>query len=131
MADEWLHGAEHLSMTAAAAALWWVLLGAGRPRPAAGAIVALFAANLPMTILGFALLFARTPWYPDAYGTGLDDQQAAGVILWGVGGAVVVAQAAAVFGWWLATSDRALTPPGGPSGPSSDAAVPAGSPLGR
>ena len=38
-------------MVLAAAALWWVLLGAGRPRPAPGAIVALFAANLPMTLL--------------------------------------------------------------------------------
>jgi cytochrome c oxidase assembly factor CtaG len=130
-ADERLHGAEHLTMTLAAVAMWWVLLGAGRPRPAAGSIVALFAANLPMTFLGFAMLFARTPWYPDVHGTGLDDQQAAGVILWGVGGGLVVAEAAAVFGWWLATSDRALSPPDGRSGPSSDVAVRAGTPLAR
>jgi len=96
-----VHAAEHLTMVSAAVALWWLLLGAGRRRPAGGSVLVLFAATLPLGLLGFALVLADTHWYP-AYATSLSDQQVAGSILWGAGGAVAVFQGAALFGAWLA-----------------------------
>ncbi|HEY4378434.1 MAG TPA: cytochrome c oxidase assembly protein [Acidimicrobiales bacterium] len=107
--NEGVHGLEHLSMTVAAVVMWWVLLDAGRPRPAAGAVLALFAADLPMTLLGVALMVSRTVWYP-VYGTGLQGQQVAGAVLWGFGGALMVIEAVAVFAWWLSTSDDRVRP---------------------
>ncbi|MEZ5139300.1 MAG: cytochrome c oxidase assembly protein [Acidimicrobiales bacterium] len=112
--DEAVHALEHLTMTASAVALWSVVLGAGRRRPGPAAMAALFGANVPMTLLGFALLMSRTRWYP-VYGTGLDDQQAAGALLWGVGGALVVVEAAAVFAWWFGAEERPAAPLGSPS----------------
>ena len=102
--NEAVHGLEHISLIVVSAGLWWVVLGAGRPHPAPGGILALFASNVPMTFLGVAMLVARTPWYP-VYGSSLDPQQSAGAVLWGFGGAIMVIEGVAVFGWWLATSD--------------------------
>jgi putative membrane protein len=113
--DNALHAVEHLTMVSAAVALWWLLLGSGRPRPAGGAVLVLFAATLPLAFLGLAMVLAKSLWYP-AYPHSLVDQQVAGSLLWGAGGAVAVLQGAALFGAWLAigTDDGRPTPSSDP-----------------
>ena len=61
----------------------------------------LFAATLPLALLGLGMVLATTRWYP-AYPDSLVDQQVAGSLLWGAGGAIAVLQGAALFGTWLA-----------------------------
>ena len=101
-----LHGLEHLSMLGGATALWWVLAGT---RPLRGeSVVALFLSTLPLTALGVGLLLSTSPWYA-AYRT-VSDQQVAGAVMWGVGGALTVFQGVALFVAWLTTVDRARTP---------------------
>jgi cytochrome c oxidase assembly factor CtaG len=122
-------------MVLAPAALWWLLLGAGRPRPAPASIAVLFALMAPMTLLGFAMVVARTPWYP-AYGTGLEGQQAAGVVLWGFAGVAVAVEGVALFAWWLSGVDAPVTdprdePPVAPRGSPSAACGPSGSRAAR
>lgn len=99
--NDLLHALEHVTMLSTSVALWWLLLGAGRRRPAAGGVLVLFAATLPLALLGLGMVLATTPWYT-AYPDSLVDQQVAGSILWGVGGAIAVLQGAALFGTWLA-----------------------------
>lgn len=104
-----LHALEHLTMVSAAVALWWLLLGAGRPRPAGGGVLVLFAATLPLALLGLTMVLASTRWYP-AYPDSLVDQQVAGSLLWGAGGSIAVLQGAALFGAWLALGDDTAHP---------------------
>jgi putative membrane protein len=99
--NDGLHALEHLTMLSASVALWWLLLGSGRRRPAGGSVLVLFAATLPLALLGLAMVLATSLWYP-AYPDSLVDQQVAGSLLWGAGGAVAVLQGAALFGAWLA-----------------------------
>jgi putative membrane protein len=96
-----VHMAEHLSFLGAGIALWWLLLGAGTRRPRAASLLVLFAANVPLQVLGFAMTMATTRWYP-AYATSLADQQLAGAVMWGVGGSIAVLQAMALFAAWVA-----------------------------
>jgi len=101
-----LHGLEHLSMLGAATALWWVLAGT---RPVRGeSVIALFLSTLPLTALGVGLLLSTSPWYA-AYRT-VSDQQVAGALMWGVGGAITVGEGVALFVAWLTTVDRARIP---------------------
>lgn len=96
-----VHGLEHITMTAAAAYLWWVL-AVTRPRRGE-AVVALFLATLPLTVLGVGLLLSSSPWYapyPD-----IVDQQVAGAVMWGIGSAIAVAQGVALFVVWIRTAD--------------------------
>ena len=103
---ELLHGLQHLSMLAAATALWWVLVGT---RPLRGeSVVALFLSTLPLTVLGVGLLLSTSPWY-SAY-RAVSDQQVAGAVMWGVGGAITVCEGVALFVAWLTTVDRARSP---------------------
>lgn len=96
-----VHALEHLTMTGAAAYLWWAL-AVTRPRRGE-AVVALFVTTLPLTVLGVGLLLSSTAWYasyPDVV-----DQQVAGAVMWGVGSAVAVAQGVALFVLWIRSSD--------------------------
>ncbi len=105
-----LHALEHVSLVVVGTALWWLLLGSGRRRPAGGSVLVLFAATLPLALLGLFMVLARTHWYP-IYATSLADQQVAGALLWGAGGAVAVIQGALLFAAWLAdTPDDAIQP---------------------
>jgi cytochrome c oxidase assembly factor CtaG len=82
-----LHVVEHLSFVGSAAALWWAAGLGSRPSPPVAAL-AVFVASLPGIALGAAMTLATEPWYP-AYPS-LADQQVAGALMWGVGGAVTV-----------------------------------------
>jgi putative membrane protein len=92
-----LHGLEHVSMTASAAYLWWVL---ATTRPVRGeSVIVLFVSTLPLTVLGVGLLLSTSPWYaayPDVV-----DQQVAGAVMWAVGGAIAVVEGVALFVVWL------------------------------
>src|SRR4051812_23771244 len=83
-----VHMAEHASFIVGSAALW-CLAGSDRDAPAPYAVLAVFAVSLTGTALGVAMTLSGTPWYvayPDVV-----DQQVAGALMWGVGGAVTTA----------------------------------------
>jgi cytochrome c oxidase assembly factor CtaG len=82
-----LHVVEHLSFLAAAAALWWAAGLGARPAPPVVAL-AVFVASLPGIALGAAMTLATEPWY-SSYPS-LADQQVAGALMWGIGGAATV-----------------------------------------
>jgi cytochrome c oxidase assembly factor CtaG len=103
-----VHALEHVSFVVTAALFWWMALGATRRSRRGLGVLAVFAATLPATALGISLTLSRAPWYA-TYGRGaaaLHDQQVAGAIMWGFGGAALVVGAAALFASWLASMDR-------------------------
>ena len=76
--------------TAAATATWWAVFRA----PRAGVIV-IFATLIPAAVLAALMTVSQVAWNPTY--RDLADQQLAGVIMWGFGGAVVVGVAVGVF----------------------------------
>jgi putative membrane protein len=102
-----LHALEHGSYLATAA-VFWQAVGLGHDPRHGGVVPVLFVAALPGTALGAALTLATHAWYPSY--PSLDDQQMAGIVMWGFGGLAYVVAAAVLFGTWLAATDRA-TPP--------------------
>jgi cytochrome c oxidase assembly factor CtaG len=104
-----VHVLEHSSFVLTATLFWWMALGATRRSRRGLGVLAVFAATLPATALGILMTLGRTPWYA-TYGHGADavrDQQVAGALMWGFGGAALVVGAAALFASWLASMDRA------------------------
>jgi len=113
MRDNAVHALEHLSFLAAAMVLWWAIVAAARRTSGYGlAVLAVFVSGVPATMLGVGMTFARTPWYPAAAAlhasraAALDDQQLAGVVMWGFGGLAVVAAGVLLFASWVASSAR-------------------------
>jgi putative membrane protein len=101
-----LHAAEHLSFLLSGVAFWWLV---ARSRTGA-AVITIFLASLPGTLLGALMTLSTATWYPH-YATGssaaaLRDQQLAGVVMWAVGGMAYVAAGAAVFVMWLRELER-------------------------
>jgi cytochrome c oxidase assembly factor CtaG len=68
-----------------------------------GSILALFVAAVPGTFVGFGMTFATSPWY-ESY-PHLSDQQLAGVLMWGPGGAAYAFAAGALVVGWLRAED--------------------------
>jgi cytochrome c oxidase assembly factor CtaG len=104
-----VHAAEHLSFLATATLFWWMALGATRRSHRGAGVLAVFAATAPAAMLGIAMTLSRTPWYA-TYGrttAALHDQQVAGALMWGFGGAALVIGAAGLFASWLASMERA------------------------
>lgn len=104
-----VHALEHASFVATATLFWWMALGATRRSRRGFGVLAVFAATLPATALGIAMTLSTTPWYA-TYGRGaaaVRDQQVAGALMWGLGGAALVVGAAALFASWLASMDVA------------------------
>jgi putative membrane protein len=98
-----VHAVEHLSLVAAGCGLWWALgIGDGEV-PGGGAVLTLFAACFPGTLLGAALMLAPGPWYA-AYPS-LAGQQLAGVVMWAFAGTVYALAGGALVVAWLARSD--------------------------
>jgi cytochrome c oxidase assembly factor CtaG len=98
-----VHAVEHLTMLGSAAAFWWVATSAATPERRAFAVLAVFATTLPMTLLGAAMTFSRTPWYT-AYPE-VTDQQVAGAVMWGAGGALAALAAVCLLSGALAVSE--------------------------
>jgi cytochrome c oxidase assembly factor CtaG len=95
-----LHVAEHLSLLTAGILLWQEL-GVGDGAITGGSVLALFVAAVPGTFVGFGMTFAASPWY-ESY-PHLSDQQLAGVLMWGPGGAAYAFAAGALVVGWLRT----------------------------
>lgn len=78
-----LHGLEHLSLLATAAAFWWAV-GLGSRPPHRLSVLAVFAASMSGVGLGAAMTLASGTWYADH--PSLADQQVAGVVMWAFAG---------------------------------------------
>ncbi len=106
-----IHAAEHASFFFTALVLWWAALGAGRRSRRGGGVLVLFVATLPANALGLLMTIAATTWYPSyshgAATAALQDQQLAGVVMWGFGGMATLVGAFALFVSWLQSLDRA------------------------
>jgi putative membrane protein len=103
---EWVHVLEHATLFGAALLFWSAVAGSRRRGFQGPAVVATFAAALQGTALGAAMTFASRPWYPTAHpgSTGLsvlEDQQVAGVIMWGPCGMIYALAAMLLFAAWL------------------------------
>jgi putative membrane protein len=100
----------HLPALYDALVLWWAALGAGRRSRRGGGVLVLFVATLPANALGLLMTLAATTWYPSySHGSAaaaLQDQQLAGVVMWGFGGMATLIGAFALFVSWLQSLDR-------------------------
>ena len=117
LASQALHGLEHASFLVTAVVFWWAVAGARHRSAGGAAVVAVFVGALPATALGALMTLAGRPWYPVYAGdpaAALEDQQVAGVVMWGVGGIATVVAALVLFGAWLAALERSQ--PGGDRG---------------
>ena len=115
--SDWLHGVEHASFLGTALFFWWAVLGARRRSLYGPGVLAVFAAALQGTVLGAFMTLASRPWYP-AYASGgaggltpMEDQQVAGVVMWGPSGAAYLLAAVLLFAAWLGGSDGPAVAP--------------------
>jgi len=105
-----LHALEHATFLGSGLLLWSSVIGTGarRVRRPAKALFLLFANGLQSAALGAILTFAGSELYPlnstgaaDFDLTGLQDQQAAGAIMWVPGGLVYTVTMAVVMWRWF------------------------------
>lgn len=99
--DDGVHALEHLLYAAAAALFWWPLISPDplRRRLHPGARLLVLAGQMPsMAFLGITIMGATRPLYaaylgrPEQFGLGvLEDQAAAGSLLWAIGGMATLA----------------------------------------
>ncbi|MDQ3570609.1 MAG: cytochrome c oxidase assembly protein [Actinomycetota bacterium] len=105
--SEWLHSLQHASFLGTALFFWWAVIGARRRSLYGGGVLVNFAAALQGVALGAFMTLSGRVWYPfyAARGGGsltpLEDQQVAGVIMWGPGGAAYLLAAIVLFMAWL------------------------------
>ena len=106
LAAQAVHGLEHASFLGTGLFFWWALVGARRRSLYGPAVLVTFAAALQGSLLGALMTLASSPWYP-AYGepqgplTALEDQQIAGVVMWGPCGAIYALAAVLLFAAWI------------------------------
>jgi putative membrane protein len=123
LANDALHGAEHLTLLVTAVALWSALDNVRGERGGL-AVVALFVVSFPPLLLGAAMTFATTLWYRSYAAEGgraLTDQQIAGAVMWGYGGLAAVVGGVGLFVRWLIELER--TTPSRPGFHPSDAPI--------
>ncbi len=108
--DGTIHAFEHVTFVGTATLFWWMALGGGRRARRGVGVIAVFVATLPATALGRphdigddARGTRRTATAP----TRSRDQQVAGAVMWGFGGARAGRRGAGLFAGWLAAMDRA------------------------
>ncbi len=110
-----VHVVEHATLTLTAFAFWRAVLppiGTFRA-PSGIGILLVFAMGLQSVFLSALLTFAPTPWYSAyeeataAWGlTPLEDQQAAGAIMWVPAGLVYVGAGLALLVAWIRSAER-------------------------
>ena len=109
--SEWLHSLQHATFLGTALFFWWAMVGARRRSLYGGAVLANFGAAIQGVALGAFMTLAARVWYPlyeaRAHGgmSGLEDQQVAGVIMWGPAGAAYLLAAVILFLAWLGDDD--------------------------
>jgi putative membrane protein len=113
--NDLIHVLEHISFFGSALLYWWqIFYPRGSRNYAYGiSILSVFTMMLQSGILGALLTFSVQSWYPayrtstPAWGiTALQDQQLAGVIMWGPTGLVYAGAALTLFGIWLSLMDK-------------------------
>ena len=110
----WVHGLEHASFLATALVFWWAVVGARRRSLYGPGVLVTFGAALQGSLLGVLMALASRPWYPvyarasghDGGLTALEDQQVAGVIMWGPGGMLYALAAVLLFAAWIRRPER-------------------------
>jgi putative membrane protein len=106
-----IHAAEHLTFLGTGLLFWWTVAGAGRRAGTAAAVLTIFVASLPMTLLGALMTLSTSPWYPTyathSFAASLQSQQLAGVVMWAFGGFVYVLAGAVLFLAWMRELERA------------------------
>ncbi|HSJ47029.1 MAG TPA: cytochrome c oxidase assembly protein [Euzebyales bacterium] len=105
IADDGVHALEHVTMLLSALAFWAPVVRPRRTNPGIGVLL-LFVSMIASGLLSALLVFAPTPWYAHhgttAWGlTRLADQQAAGAVMWVLGGTIYVTSGAIVVMRWL------------------------------
>ncbi len=114
LANEWVHGAQHLCFFGTALLFWWGITHGRYGRLGYGAaIVYVFATALHSSVLGALLTFSAHVWYP-AYAatasaaglTPLEDQQVAGLVMWVPASVVFLAVGLLLLAAWLRESER-------------------------
>ncbi len=109
--SELLHALQHASFLGTALFFWWAVLGARRRSLYGGGALVNFAAALQGVALGAFMTLAGRVWYPTYAAveggnlTPLEDQQVAGVIMWGPAGIAYLLAAVLLFAAWLGGSD--------------------------
>lgn len=105
-----VHALEHITLLGTAALFWWVIV---RPAAQGGlgrgtAVLYIFTATIQSGLLGALITFSSVAWYPThaaaapIWGlTPLEDQQLAGLVMWGPMGAVYALAALVAFVGWL------------------------------
>ncbi|MBW3643219.1 MAG: cytochrome c oxidase assembly protein, partial [Actinobacteria bacterium] len=104
-----LHALEHASFLVTAVVFWWAVTAARHRAMGGVAVIAVFVGALPATALGALMTIAGRPWYPVYPGdpeAALQDQQVAGVVMWGFGGLAALVAAVVLFTAWLSGLDR-------------------------
>lgn len=115
MADHRIHIVQHLSFLVASTLMWWPLLSPLPELPRLSypqQMLYTFLLMLPMSVLGIYLTYADRLLYP-AYESApriwgispLEDQLIGGLIMWILGGMVLLGVASVVFFRWSATHD--------------------------
>lgn len=108
--SEPLHALEHATLLGTALFFWWVVAGSRRRALYGRGVLVTFAAALQGSALGALMTLATSPWYPSYVGgragatgglTPLEDQQVAGVVMWGPCGAVYALAAVLLFAAWI------------------------------
>jgi putative membrane protein len=118
-----IHGTEHLTLLLTAVALWSAL-DAVRGEQGGLTLLALFIVSFPPLLLGAAMTFATTVWYPPYAAAGphpLIDQQLAGVVMWAYGGLAAVIGGVYLFVRWLRALEQVS--PGRPASARQDVSV--------
>ncbi|MBW3650254.1 MAG: cytochrome c oxidase assembly protein [Actinobacteria bacterium] len=113
--SEPLHVIEHLTLLATALLFWSVVVGSRHRALYGGGVLVTFAAALQGTALGVLMTLATTPWYPSYAragalpGSGLtaiEDQQLAGVVMWGPCSLIYALAAVLLFAAWIRPPQR-------------------------
>ncbi len=106
--SEPLHALEHATLFWTAVLFWWVVAGSRRHALYGPGVLVTFAAALQGSALGALMALATSPWYPSYARTGgaggltaLEDQQVAGVVMWGPCGAIYALAAVLLFSAWI------------------------------
>lgn len=110
--SEPLHALEHATLFWTAVLFWWVVVGSRRQALYGPGVLVTFAAALQGSALGALMTLATSPWYRSYHRAGgpggltpLEDQQVAGVVMWGPGGAIYALAAVLLFAAWIRRPD--------------------------
>ncbi len=107
LGSDWLHALQHASFLGTALFFWWAVIGARKRSLYGPGVLFVFVAAVQGTLLGTVMALASRPWYPayarvaDGGLSPMQDQQVAGVIMWGPTGAVYALAAVLLFAAWL------------------------------